>query len=322
MKASAIANSNIAFLKYWGKKDELLNIPMNPSISMTLDENISTKTTVEFSEEYKEDEFILNNEKQEGEKLKRVSNFLDLVRKKSNSNLKAKVISQNTFPTGSGIASSASGFAALAAASAKSLNLSLNEKELSVLARLGSGSACRSIYGGFVEWEGENTIQIKDEKHWPEIRDIVILITSEEKKVSSREGMQQTVRTSSKYKKRIETINMALFKIRRAIINKDFPSLAEAIMKDSDNLHECMEDTTPKLVYLNENSELIKKAIKELNSKIIKAAYTFDAGANAHIITLEKFVPEILIDLKRKNFLSYLVSKNSKGIRYCEEHLF
>ncbi|MEM3374335.1 MAG: diphosphomevalonate decarboxylase [Candidatus Woesearchaeota archaeon] len=315
MKATAIANSNIAFLKYWGKKDDSLNIPMNPSISMTLDENISTKTFVEFTKELNEDEFYLNNIKQEGEKLDRVKNFLDIVRKKANISLKAKIISENNFPTASGIASSASGFAALAAASTKALNLKITLKELSSLARLGSGSACRSIYGGFVEWQNEYATQIKDEKHWPEIRDIIVLISNDEKKINSRQGMKFTKETSKKYQERLKSINLIYFKIKRAIINKDFINLAEAIMKESDNLNECFLDTIPKLDYLNDKSYEIIKLIKQINSKIIKAAYTFDAGPNAHIITLEKYLPEIEIELKRKNF-NYIISKCGKGVRY------
>ncbi len=308
-KATAIACSNIAFLKYWGKRDESLNLPMNPSISMTLDEQVSTKTTVEFSDEYSEDEFYLNGKKETGEKLERVKKFLDIVREK------AKVISENSFPTGSGIASSASGFAALTAASTRALNLNLSLKELSALARLGSGSACRSIYNGFVEWQDEYAIQIKDKNHWPEIRDLIVLVADNEKKISSREAMQLTVKTSKKYKERLNSINMMYFKIKRAIINKDFVNLCEAIMKESDNLHECMLDTEPKLDYLNEISYEVKNMIKEINKKIVKAAYTFDAGPNAHIITLDKYVDEILIELKRKN-LNFIVSKCNGGIRY------
>ncbi|MEM2131374.1 MAG: diphosphomevalonate decarboxylase [Candidatus Woesearchaeota archaeon] len=315
MKATAIANSNIAFLKYWGKQNEELNLPMNSSISMTLDENLATKTSVEFSKDFLEDEFILNGKKEEAEKLERVKNFLNIVRKKANVELKAKVISENSFPTGSGIASSASGFAALAAASTKALGLKLSLKELSEIARLGSGSACRSLYAGFVEWRDYYSVQIKDEKHWPEIRDIIVLVSVGEKEISSRNGMKLTKETSQKYKERLTKINLSYFKIKRAIINKDFVNLAEAIMKESDNLNDCFLDTKPSLNYLNEKSYEIINFIKKANSKFIKAAYTFDAGPNAHIITLDKYVPEITIELKRKKF-NFLISKPGLGVRY------
>ncbi len=321
MKATVIANSNIAFVKYWGKKDEILNIPMNSSISMTLDEKISTKTTVEFSEKYKEDEFILDKKRQEGEKLNNITRFLDILRTKANSVHRAKIISENNFPKGAGIASSASGFAALTGASSKALGLKIGEPELSGIARMGSGSAARSIHGGFVEWESENGKQIKNDLHWPELRDIIVIVSHDEKGISSREGMKLTVKTSELYKRRIAGIGMQVFKVRRAILNRDFPGLMESIMKESDNLHDCMADTKPKLEYLNETSLKIKNMILSLNSKMIKAAYTFDAGPNAHIITLDKYVEDLLLLLKQFNCKT-IVSSVGKGIKYTEDHLF
>lgn len=321
MKITAIANSNIAFVKYWGKKDAGLNIPMNQSISMTLDENVSTRTTVDFSEKYEKDMLILDDKEESGEKLSKVSKFLDIVRSRAGIKYNAKVVSRNSFPAGSGIASSASGFAALAAAASKASGLTMAEKELSGLARQGSGSAARSIHGGFVEWEGEYAKQIKNAAHWPELRDIIVIVSSEEKKISSREGMRQTVETSALFRKRIDMISHTAFKIKRLIINREFPMLMESIMRESDNLQACMQDTKPPLNYLNAESEEIKKIVKSINSKNVKAAYTFDAGPNPHIITQEKYVEEILFSLAKFNFRK-IVSKPGQGIKYTEEHLF
>ena len=320
MKATSIANSNIAFVKYWGKKDSKLNIPMNPSISMTLDENLSTKTTVEFSEKYKEDEFILNNDKQTGNKLERVAKFLDLVRGKTNTKLKAKVVSMNNFPTGSGIASSASGFAALATASCNALDFNIDKKELSALARQGSGSAARSIYGGFVEWEGKYSKQIEDESFWPELRDIVVIVSKEEKPISSREAMQISVEKSTLYKERINNIKKTLDSVRIAIQNKDFQALAKFIMLDSDNMHACINETG--IQYLTDNSKKIKQIIKTLNNTQIKAAYSFDAGPNVHVITLEKYVTEIRQALSKVPYINLIISKPGKGVRLTKEPLF
>jgi diphosphomevalonate decarboxylase len=292
---------------------------MNPSISMTLDSSLSTKTTVEFSKKYIEDELILNNEKQIGNKLQRVSNFLDLIRTKANTNLKAKVASENTFPTGSGIASSASGFAALAASSAKALSLNLSQKELSELARQGSGSACRSIYGGFVEWEDMYAKQIKDENFWPEIRDMIIIISNKEKAVSSRDAMRETVKKSMRYKKRIEKITERIDLVKSAILTKDFSKLAKVIMEDSDDMHSCIEEIG--INYLIKDSLKIKNLIKNLNEKITVAAYSFDAGPNAHIITLEKNKSLIIKEIQNFNY-PYIISKPGKGITYTNVHLF
>ena len=152
MKATAKAHTNIALIKYWGKRNESLILPTNNSLSITLD-GFYTTTSVEFKEELTNDRFLLMMQAVEGEQFQRVTNFLDLVRDLSGKKLFAEVHSVNAVPTAAGFASSASGFAALAAASSKAIGLELSETELSRLTRQGSGSACRSIFGGFAEWQ-------------------------------------------------------------------------------------------------------------------------------------------------------------------------
>jgi len=320
MKATAIASPSIAFVKYWGKKDTKLNIPMNSSIAITLDDTLNTKTTVKFFKEYNEDIFIFNNEIQEGNRLEQVSKFLDIVREKANVNLKAKVVSINSFPTGTGIASSASGFAALAAASSKAIGLEFSNKELSALARLGSGSACRSVFGGFVKWENEYSLQLKDETYWPELRDVIIIVDNQEKKVSSREGMALTKLKSLLYQKRIQKVQSTIENVEKFLLEKDFQNLAYEIMKDSDNMHTCIEEVGIK--YLNETSNEIIKQVINLNKSKIIAGYTFDAGPNAHVITLEKNLPEIINTLSSIPNTKTEIAKVGKGVRYTEEHLF
>jgi len=317
MKSTAIANSNIAFVKYWGKKDYEINIPQNPSISMTLDENLSTKTTVEFSEKYTEDLFILNDEIGFGGKLRRVSNFLDIIRKKSGKRQWAKVVSNNNFPTASGIASSASGFCALAFAASKAAGLELNKKELSALARQGSGSASRSVHGGFVFWKNKYGKQIEKKEHWPELRDVIIILTKEEKKVSSRQGMKITAEKSKLYKKRQKKIKKTLENVKKYLHEKNFSKLAKEIMQDSDDMHACINEAG--IEYMTEESFKLKKKIIKLNKKETIAAYTFDAGPNMHIITLEKHLPII-----EKEFKDYrkIISATGKEARLTEEHLF
>src|SRR3989344_2976508 len=156
MKETAIAPSNIAFTKYWGRKDELLRLPENGSVSMSLS-NLLTTTTVEFSKDYEKDEVIINGKTPKDIEIERVVTHLDRVRKLAKINLKAKVSSNNNFPIAVGLSSAASGFAALTLAASKAAGLNLSEKELSILARQASGSACRSIPNGFVEWLDGNT---------------------------------------------------------------------------------------------------------------------------------------------------------------------
>src|SRR6266700_2397986 len=156
MKATAVAPSNIAFIKYWGKKDEVLRLPENGSISMNLS-NLLTTTTVEFNELFKNDSITLNGKK-ESPKNNRAIKHIDRIRKLAKITTKVKIVTENNFPTGTGLSSSASGFAALTVAGAVVAGLDLSEKELSILARQGSGSACRSIPDGFVEWfDGETS---------------------------------------------------------------------------------------------------------------------------------------------------------------------
>jgi len=153
MKAKWIATPNIAVIKYWGKKNKKFNIPYNNSVSVTMDDSLKTTTAVEFDRTLSEDILILNGQVASEKETKRASAVLDELRKISKKKIFAKIDSSNNFPTGAGIASSASGFAALACAAADALGLKLSKKELSAIARLGSGSACRSVYGGFGEWK-------------------------------------------------------------------------------------------------------------------------------------------------------------------------
>ena len=297
-KATASASSNIAFIKYWGKKDEENIIPMNTSVSMTLRDSVSTTTTVTFSSQFPKDTLMLNGKKEGGKKLEKVSQFLDIIRKKFAVHEHAAVESQNSFPTGCGIASSASGFAALAMASVEALGITLGKKELSALARRGSGSACRSVYTGFVTWSGSFAEQIYEKRHWPELRDVIVVIDAEEKKMSSRDAMKRTVETSDAYKKRLTVVDDRVEVVKQAIGQKDFPLLAKTIMEDSDEFHACLKDTKPRVTYLTEKSYTIIDAVRRMNADQIIAGYTFDAGPNAHLITLEEHVESVVQNIK------------------------
>ena len=302
--ATCEATPNIAMIKYWGKRDEKLLLPQEGSISATMDEQLKTRTTVMFSEDFTEDEIILNNKKLEGKDLEETLKQINVIRNKADKkNLKVKIVSINCFPTAAGFASSASGFAALAVAAANALGMNSDSKELSILSRLGSGSACRSVLGGFVEWKkGEKAdgsdsyaVQIAPASHWQEMRNVIAITAPEKKKVSSRSGMKQTIETSTLYPARLEYLPGIIEKTRSAILKKDLPSLLEIIMRESSNMHATMLDTWPPIMYLNDISKQIIYAIINYNDSVgeIRAGYTFDAGPNAHIYTLEKYVPEV-----------------------------
>lgn len=196
-KVTARAHTNIALVKYWGKADEELIIPQNNSLSLTLD-HFYTDTTVQFDPTLTADQFTLNGQAQETTK---ITKFLDIIRQMAASQLFARVESTNHVPTMAGLASSASAYAALALAGSKALGLDLSSKDLSRLARRGSGSACRSIYGGFVEWQKGDSDQtsyavpLVENLDW-DLKMIAIVVNDKQKKIASRAGMQNVVHTS------------------------------------------------------------------------------------------------------------------------------
>ncbi len=303
---TAVGSSNIALTKYWGKRNEKLILPTNSSLSMTLDEGMHTRTSVLFSDRIGSDMFYLNGVKQDFNDKDVLERFviIDELRKVAGTKARAFVASHNNFPTAAGFASSAAGIATLVYAATKALDLSITTKEMSIIARQGSGSSCRSLLGGFVKWrKGEMpdgldsyAEQIADEKHWPEVIDIVAIIAESKKKVSSRSGMKQTVETSMLYRNRPQIAEQMTDRLAEAIEERDFDTLADITMRESNSLHAVMMDTYPPIIYLNDVSRAVIGAVNELNESEGRkiCAYTFDAGPNAQIITLERHKDRVL----------------------------
>ncbi|MEK6923713.1 MAG: diphosphomevalonate decarboxylase [Candidatus Micrarchaeota archaeon] len=332
MIATCEATANIAVVKYWGKRDEKLVLPQNGSLSFTMDGQLKTRTSVMFSNKFKEDEFWLNGAKvdlKEKEVAERVVQ-LDLVRKKAGITDKARIVSINCFPTAAGFASSAAGLAALACAASKAAGLTLSDRELSMLARRGSGSACRSVLGGFVEWrkgekpDGSDSFaeQIAPAAHWPELRNVIVVVDAGKKKVSSRAGMKQTVATSALYKARMDYLPATIDAMKKAVLAKDFPTFAELTMRESSNMHAVMLDTTPPITYLNDWSKEIMHGVNALNAAAGKvvAGYTFDAGPNAHVYTLEKDVAAVRKMLEGvEGVRKVMVCRVGEGPKYLDK---
>ena len=310
---TAIGTSNIAFIKYWGKLDERINTPRNSSISMTLDETVSTKTSVVFSGKLKRDKLFINGKEEDltggsNEKSKFIKEMLDYARSMGHTDRNALVVSENSFPSSSGLASSASGGATLVFALSEALDLGLSREQMSVMARRISGSACRSVYGGIVRWnkgrraDGSDSIaeQIVDEKYWPQLRDIIAIVDASVKKVPSSAGHALTVRTSQLYIERPLFAERGTQVVAEAVVARDFQRMAEAIMWDSNNMHATMLDSWPPIMYLTDASRDIIYGVHELNAKKGKyvAAYTFDAGANAHLITTDAYRNDVMKMLK------------------------
>jgi diphosphomevalonate decarboxylase len=319
MKATAIAPSNIAFIKYWGRKDEKLKLPTNASISMNLSDLITT-TTVEFSPDFKEDLVIING-KENLKEASRVINFLDLVRQKANIFLKAKVISNNNFPDGTGLSSSASSFAALALASTKSIGLNFNEKELSILARQGSGSACRSIPDGFVEWEGERAKSIYPPDYW-KIIDVVALVSSQKKEISSTDG-QKYAQTSPFFQTRLSNIEDKIDRFKKALETKNFSEFGQILEGEALELHAIMLTSTPSLIYWQPETVMLMKLVKKLRSEGLEVYFTVNTGQDIHLIIEEKNKEQLIQRLKDiKEIKKFIVNRPAIGVRLTEDHLF
>ena len=210
-----------------------------------------------------------------------------------------KIVSQNNFPTAAGLASSAAGFAALVRAIANLYELPANPTELSRIARQGSGSACRSLFGGYVAWEmgskddGSDSVavEVAPASHWPDMRAVILVASSDKKDVSSTAGMQQTVQTSTLFKQRIEqVVPERMQKMSEAIAGRDFDAFARLTMKDSNSFHATCLDTDPPIFYMNDTSRAAVRMVDMINEAEGRtvAAYTFDAGPNAVVYYLEK----------------------------------
>lgn len=302
-KSTWQASPNIAVVKYWGKRDSCLNLPNNGSISVTMDGSLRTITSVAFDPSLKADELILNGKiALEGETA-RAAKVLDAIRKKARIKTRASVASENNFPTAAGIASSASGFAALACAGADAAGLRASGKELSIFARLGSGSACRSVLGGFAEWKmgrrkdglDSYAVQVAPASHWPALRNLIAITDPDRKKIGSAEGMEITARTSGLYSERVRTRPKIIAMMKKAILQRELETFLELAMRESSHMHAVMLDSFPPIMYLNDVSREIIYAVHEFNLRRGKtcAGYTFDAGPNAHVYTEEKYVEDL-----------------------------
>lgn len=293
--STAISHPNIAFIKYWGNRDNALRLPANGSISMNLG-GLFTRTTVTFNSSQR-DSLIINEHSVTGKGLDRVSSILDLVRGMANMNERAEVSSVNNFPAGAGIASSAAAFAALALASSRAAGLTLSEGQLSRLARRGSGSASRSIPSGFVEWQmgiGDNdsvAVSIAPPEHWPLV-DCIAIVNASHKKTGSTEG-HAIAGTSPLQNARVADTPRRLDICRRAILQKDFEAFANIIELDSDIMHSVMMTSNPPLMYWQAATVGIFHAVREWRNKELPVGYTVDAGANVHVICLAEYAKEV-----------------------------
>ncbi|KAI8364335.1 diphosphomevalonate decarboxylase [Choanephora cucurbitarum] len=315
---------NIAVIKYWGKRDTDLILPTNSSLSVTLSQDIlHSKTTISAAKEFTQDRLWLNGIEEDITKNKRMHNCFRetrAIRQAMEAKAEAEgnpieplstyhvhVCSENNFPTAAGLASSASGLAALVYTLSQLFELTISTSEVSRIARQGSGSACRSLFGGFVAWEmGEKedgsdslAVQVAPETHWPDLEALICVVSDAKKGTSSTAGMQSTIKTSTLMNERINQVVPARMEaMKKAILEKDFESFAELTMRDSNQFHAVCLDTYPPIFYMNDTSRAIIQLIHEYNASSpdgkLKAAYTYDAGPNAVIYAPKQNMKEII----------------------------
>ncbi|HLD85606.1 MAG TPA: diphosphomevalonate decarboxylase [archaeon] len=328
MKATAIANANIALIKYWGKRDKDLILPYNSSISMTCD-GLWSKTTVEFGN-YDEDTIIINDEELKKDE-KDVLGHLHRIKKMAGITKNTKVVSESNFPVAAGLASSASGLAALTLAATSAAGLKLNEKELSMLSRQGSGSASRSIHGGFVEWlkgeedDGSDSYakQLADKKYWPDFRMIACIVSEAKKATSSRAGMAQTVSTSPYYDGWLKSIDKDLQHMRKGIHNKDFTLVGSTAEHNALKMHATMMTTKPAIIYWALATIEIMHAVMYWREQGLESYFTMDAGPQVKILCLEKDVSKITKNLSELGGVKKtIICKPGDGAQLTKEHLF
>lgn len=287
MQATALAHPNIAFIKYWGNRNHGLRLPANSSLSMNLD-GLHTVTSVRFGGQLKNDQLWLNGEEAAGPALERVSHFLDIVRSLAGTRLRAHVESENNFPSGAGVASSASAFAALALAASAAAGLELDEAALSRLARRGSGSASRSVPGGFVEWraadidEDSYAFSIAPPEHW-RLVDCIAVISRAHKATTSSDG-HRLAASSPLQADRLAGVDRRLKACRKALLQHDFTTFAQVMETDSDLMHAVMKSSTPPLEYMQPETEALLARVRNWRATGLPAGYTVDAGPNVHVI--------------------------------------
>lgn len=286
-RGAAIAHPNIALIKYWGNRDSRLRLPANSSLSMTLG-GLRTHTRVTFSRGLDADALLINGQAAPPAALDRTSAHLDLLRDASGANEYAAVESHNSFPAGAGIASSASAFAALTMAACSALGLPTDGPTLSRLARRGSGSASRSIFGGFVQWSAADSDEdcyaepIAPPDHW-ELHDWIAVVSREEKAVGSTRG-HDLAETSPLQPARVQHAPLRLDECLRALMNRDFAALASVVELDSDMMHAVMMTSSPPLQYWLPGTLQVMRRVRQLRADGLPVCYTLDAGPNVHCL--------------------------------------
>ncbi len=296
-RATAHAHPNIALVKYWGKRDLALNLPAVPSLSLTL-ARFETETTVTWGTT--EDRFLFNGEAADPTTAAKIAQFLSLV---DPARPPCNVDTANNFPSAAGLASSSSGFAALALAAVAASGQEWSKEQLSVLARRGSGSACRSLWGGFVEWKLGKRADGADSCGTPiapsqwDVRMVVGVVSSKKKPTPSSAGMESTRLTSPYFPAWVETAAADVELGRKAVLDRDLAALGEVMESSTLKMHATMWTGRPTLNYWLPGTLGCLDAVQALRKAGIGAWATMDAGPNVKVLCLPEDSERVAIAL-------------------------
>lgn len=325
-KATATALPNIALIKYWGNRDHALRIPANSSLSMNM-AGLTTTTTVALDVSLEVDVVVLGGVERSGPPKDRVVKLIDRVRALANLAVRARVESRSNFPSGAGLASSASGFAALAAAASAAAGLRLDEAALSRLARTGSGSACRSVPGGYVEWQAGTddassfAFSIAPPEHW-DLRDVIAMVDATHKIVGSTQGHARAG-TSPLHAGRVATIPDRLARVKSAVLDRNFAAMAPIVEDDALAMHAVMMTSDPPLIYWQPATIAIIHAVRAWRAEGVPVCFTIDAGANVHCVCEASAAGEVAGRLRSIAGVQDVLTVSPGGpARLVSDHLF
>ncbi len=284
-QATALAHSNIALAKYWGKASVAENLPAVPSLSLTL-EGLNSRTTVAFDAALPEDQVALDGLQLSGRPLQRATALLDKIRPLAGFDWRARVEANNDFPTAAGLASSASGFAALVVAAASAAGLAMSTEQLSALARRASASAARSLFGGFVALRaGSDAAEsIAPEDHWA-LSMVVAIVGTGPKAMGSTEGMLHTAATSPYHAAWVDSAPRLFDAVHTAVLDRDLPALGQAMEQSTLMMHASMLAARPALSYLAPASWSVIHRVYGLREAGMEAYFTMDAGSHVKVLT-------------------------------------
>jgi len=323
---TAVAGTNIALVKYWGKRSGPFNLPAAGSLSLTLRE-LDTRTTVRFDEQPGADRVRLNGQDADEGMRRRVSAFLDIVRQQAGLTAAADVVTENTVPTAAGLASSASGFAALALAASRAAGLALPPEALSVLARRGSGSAARSIFGGLVEMQAGTREDGSDAyarplsggDAWP-LRLVVAVTAEGPKAIGSTEAMRRTAQTSPYYQAWLQSVDVDLRDARAAIAERDLRRLGAIAERSAMRMHASALAADPPILYWSPATIAAMDTVRQLRQRGVDAFFTIDAGPHVKVLCEPNHAAEVAAALASTvGVLRTIVASPGPGAHVVQE---